>query len=97
MVIGLIGVHVDCIPCMYKCLLSCLVFSPNQHDQTVPILYQMVCLSHVITPVLTSLPAPFVMPSSVLTFIASSVLSSLAKLSLETICFVFQGSSGIVS
>ena len=55
----------------YDPILGQCFFLLHQHDQTVPTLFHMLCLSDTTVP---SLPAPFVIPSSVLIFMANFVL-----------------------
>ena len=77
--IGLIGVHVGSIPCKYNCLLSCLVFSPTSTwSNCTQIIPDGLLLSYNVI-FLVILLAPFVTPSSVLTFNAISVLSPSAS------------------
>ena len=93
-VTGIIGVHVASVPCTYRFLFYWRVFSPtwgwSNCTHMIPDDLSLWC-SFIL---LMTLPAPFVMPSSVRTFIAISVLSP-ASWRLEIICFVFLGSCGI--
>ena len=94
-VTGFTAVHVCSIPCTYKCLFSCLVFWPTSEwsncTHTIP--DGLVCWCNWTS--LTTFPAPFVMTSSVRTFMTRCVLSPSARQRVEANCFVFLGSLGI--
>lgn len=93
-VIGLIGVREHPIPSMHNCLLSCLVFSPTSAWLNCTHMIPdglSVCCTYIN---FMTLPAPLVIPSSVLVLREISVLSPTAKCNTECNCFVFLGSPG---